>query len=206
MLREGYVAFANYTNGLNRTGWAFFHVITNENFEDDTQVLLYSACNLIEKKGYAAGYLEGYLSRELIYDAYLNFVESVLLDSPNLSEAAYGFINDQITWLESHCISADPSEVAYWDVACAIYQQLKGMYKGYNEGWELTNMQNKKLDFNHFYYLTNMGDLEDIVPALNGTNTPSYFAKGRRPTNMDCTAFIKIIEDDLVCAHTTFNL
>ena len=130
----------------------------------------------------------------------------MLLGSPNLSEAVYGFINDQIAWLESHCSHADPDELAYWDTACAIYQQLRGMYSGYNDGWETDSMKEKMLDFNHFYYLTNMGDLEDIVPALNGTDTPSYFAKGRRPTDMDCTAFIKLIEDDIVCAHTTFNM
>ena len=49
-----------------------------------------------------------------------------------------------------------------------------------------------------------MGDLEDIVPALN--NTAIYTIKGRRSTDMDCTAFVKIIGDDLVCAHTTFNM
>lgn len=95
---------------------------------------------------------------------------------------------------------------SYWELACALLSQLEGMYDGYRTGMQKDGAIDRALDFNHFYYLTNMGDLEDIVPALNNTDTSSYQMKGRRPENMDCTAFVKIIDDDIVCAHTTFNM
>mmetsp|Transcript_39611 Transcript_39611/g.46097 ORF Transcript_39611/g.46097 Transcript_39611/m.46097 type:complete len:355 (-) Transcript_39611:62-1126(-) len=49
-----------------------------------------------------------------------------------------------------------------------------------------------------------MGDLEDIVPAFN--NTEAYALKGMTPENMDCTIFIKLLQDDLVVSHNTHNI
>ena len=52
------------------------------------------------------------------------------------------------------------------------------------------------MDFLHFYYLTNMGDLEDIIPAF----------KNQSRTEMNCNGFIMDIQDDLHVSHNTFNI
>lgn len=133
----------------------------------------------------------------------MNFVASVLEKNPNLSQRANDFINNQTNWLQQQCSSVSQND-SYWNVVCSLIQQLSGLYDGYTSGIQGDGTPEKLLDFAHFYYLTNMGDLEDIVPAFN--NTESYALKGRKPENGDCTIIVKLIEDDLVAAHNTHNM
>lgn len=56
------------------------------------------------------------------------------------------------------------------------------------------------MGFSQFYYLTNMGDLEDIIPAFGqqtGLNETS-----RR----NCNSFVKEINGNLYVTQSTFNI
>ena len=119
---------------------------------------------------FAAGNLEGYLTQNYIFDAYNNFVDSVLNKNAEISTGAKGFINDQLNWINSQ-IQTNGSN--YWRFVKALMAQLDGMYQGYQKKVNETGKSEESLDFFHFYYLSNMGDLEDIIPAFD--NTKMYF-------------------------------
>lgn len=114
---------------------------------------------------YAAGYLEGYLTQEYIYDAYYNFVNSVLEGNENISREAQKFVEDQLKWINQQIIYNNNS--SYWKFVSDLLGQLKGMHEGYRFKVSESQRINESLDFFHFYYLTNMGDLEDIIPAFS---------------------------------------
>lgn len=113
---------------------------------------------------YAAGYLEGYLTQEYIYDAYYNFVNSVLEGNENISKEAQKFVEEQLKWINQQIIYNNSN---YWKFVSDLLGQLKGMHEGYQFKVAESKKNNESLDFFHFYYLTNMGDLEDIIPAFS---------------------------------------
>jgi hypothetical protein len=56
------------------------------------------------------------------------------------------------------------------------------------------------IGFSQFYYLSNMGDLEDIIPAYDqptGLNTTS---------RSNCNSFVKEIAGNLYVTQSTFNI
>ena len=114
---------------------------------------------------FSAGYLEGYLTQQYIYDSYQNFVNSVLSGNHNISEGAKEFILNQLDWIDEQIVSNRQSE--YWQLVKGLIAQLKGMYMGYQSSVNKFRRDNESLDFFHFYFLTNMGDLEDIIPAFD---------------------------------------
>lgn len=115
---------------------------------------------------FAAGNLEGYLTQNYIFDAYNNFVDSVLNKNAEISNGAKGFINDQLNWINSQTQTNGSN---YWRFVKSLMAQLDGMYQGYQKKVNETGKSEESLDFFHFYYLTNMGDLEDIIPAFDTT-------------------------------------
>ena len=121
---------------------------------------------------FAAGNLEGYLTQNYIFDAYNNFVDSVLNKNAEISTGAKGFINDQLNWINSQTQTNGSN---YWRFVKALMAQLDGMYQGYQKKVNEIGKSEESLDFFHFYYLTNMGDLEDIIPAFDNTKMFFFF-------------------------------
>lgn len=115
-----------------------------------------------------AGYLEGYLTQKHIFYAYHNFVDSVLNGNEKISPQAEKFILDNLKWIETQ-ISENPKN-NYWRLVDGLMQQLKGMYDGYIRKVEEETKIEEHLDFFNFYYLSNMGDLEDIIPAFEANH------------------------------------
>lgn len=114
---------------------------------------------------FSAGYLEGYLTQQYISDSYYNFVNSVLSGNPEISSGAEQFVLNQIDWINNQI--KNNIESNYWRLIQGIMNQLKGMYQGYRASLIHQGRETEILDFYHFYYLTNMGDLEDIIPAFS---------------------------------------
>ncbi|EGR29595.1 laminin a family protein, putative [Ichthyophthirius multifiliis] len=75
----------------------------------------------------------------------------------------------------------------------ASFDMIYDAYFNYLYG--ILNGNDLFLTFDQFYYLTNMGDLEDIVNAFKKTNK----------TQQNCNAYVKITPEDLICGHSTFN-
>ena len=75
----------------------------------------------------------------------------------------------------------------------ATCEQLRGMYLGYRS--QVAAFKPKmRLTRTEFYYLTYMGDLEDLN---------AYY--GKRERNKECTGFVKLVDGgkNIVAAHNT---
>lgn len=80
----------------------------------------------------------------------------------------------------------------------ALTEQLRFMYRGFLTRLHEENRLDMYIGFSQFYYLTNMGDLEDIIPAFTGIQIPNSYRKS-------CSSFVKIVNGDLLVAHNTWN-
>lgn len=140
---------------------------------------------------YAAGYYEGYSSWLEIWNAWNNFNNGGLNGAGTLPGEAQPFVTNQTNWALS-MFQSNPND-PYWSLVNVTYSQVFGMYAGYIA--QIGNNSQYYLTFDQFYFLTNMGDLEDIVPGFQNLSAVLN----------SCTGFIKLTEDDLISAHTTWN-
>ncbi len=76
------VAWATFLDQINSTGWSQLTVTASPSFDDVAQ-------------GYAMGFLEGTLTAQRIYQAYLNYVATMPANTPQILK----FCNDQVQTL-----------------------------------------------------------------------------------------------------------
>ncbi len=145
-----------------------------------------------EEGCFGAGYLEGALSAEEIYQGYLNYIADQNQNKRRLPEKVEGFIGEMLEWVREQ-IREQPSS-AYWKVAACFLSQYEGMYAGYQSVAKGTE---KELMLEEFHVLTFMGDLEDLMAAYGGAE-----AKERK----DCTGIVTEIPGEVLVAHNTHNI
>lgn len=112
------------------------------------------------------------------------------------------FVSQQMAWLRNQVAqNTDPTNELYhyWQHIGSTLSQLDGLVDGYNNC-----TSNQTLRFDQVYMLTNMGDLEDILPAFGESSTSLKYMKEWR---MECSGLIKLHPElkDLYAGHTTFN-
>lgn len=74
------------------------------------------------------------------------------------------------------------------------------MYRGFLLRLHQENRLDMYIGFSQFYYLTNMGDLEDIIPAFrqsSGLNSTS---------RANCNSYVKELAGNLYVTQSTFNI
>eukprot|EP01017_Pseudomicrothorax_dubius_P026478 TRINITY_DN2957_c0_g1_i2.p1 TRINITY_DN2957_c0_g1~~TRINITY_DN2957_c0_g1_i2.p1 ORF type:complete len:512 (+),score=91.97 TRINITY_DN2957_c0_g1_i2:67-1602(+) len=182
---DSVVAWGVFNNTINKTGWSSLTIFTNSRFRDTIQYMY-------------AGYLEGFVTYELIWAAYNNFRNSVL-EGKDIPTKAQEFVTEQNNWL-AHQMKAQKQDRDFWASVEGLMTQVRGMWNGYIHAVKAANETEKNLSFDLFYYLTNMGDLEDIVPAF------SYHPAVKNPAFSECSAFIRLVNGSLLTGHNTYNI
>ncbi|XP_004635999.1 putative phospholipase B-like 2 [Octodon degus] len=182
------VAWANLTNAIHETGWAFLELGTSGNYNDSLQA-------------YAAGVVEASVSEELIYMHWMNTMVNYC--GPFEYEVGYcerlkGFLEANLEWMQQEMERQQDSP--YWHQVRLTLLQLKGLEDSY-EGrlsFPTGRFSIKPLGF---LLLQISGDLEDLEPALNKTKTRATLGSG------SCSALIKLLpgQQDLLVAHNTWN-
>jgi len=137
------VAWGIYDNTIMETGWAQLHIKTGENFDDQKQM-------------FAAGYLEGYLTRHQI----LAFHENTKADHESIHDPLRKFMTTQDTYLRDQ-VKANKGDV-FWIQVNLVLQQLDGIIKGYNENMEVS----ERLDLEELWIINMDGDLIELENAL----------------------------------------
>ncbi|XP_036785324.2 putative phospholipase B-like 2 [Manis pentadactyla] len=182
------VAWANLTNAIRETGWAFLELHTNGRYSDSLQA-------------YAAGVVEAAVSEELIYMHWMNTVVNYC--GPFEYEVGYcerlkNFLEANLEWMQDEM--ALNKDTAYWHQVRLTLLQLKGLEDSYegNVAFPTGRFTIKPLGF---LLLQIAGDLEDLEPALNKTKTKHVVGSG------SCSALIKLLpgQSDLLVAHNTWN-
>ncbi|XP_062038791.1 putative phospholipase B-like 2 [Lepus europaeus] len=182
------VAWANLTNAIHETGWAFLEVGTNGDYDDGLQA-------------YAAGVVEASASEELIYMHWMNTVVNYC--GPFEYEVGYcerlkHFLEANLEWMQKEMeLNKDST---YWHQVRLTLLQLKGLEDSY-EGRVTFPTGSFTIKPLGFLLLQISGDLEDLEPALNRTKTQAALGSG------SCSALIKLLPGhrDLLVAHNTWN-
>ncbi|XP_040842876.1 putative phospholipase B-like 2 isoform X1 [Ochotona curzoniae] len=182
------VAWANLTNAIHETGWAFLEVGTSGDYNDSLQA-------------YAAGVVEASVSEELIYMHWMNSVVNYC--GPFEYEVDYcerlkRFLEANLEWMQEEMESNRGS--MYWHQVQLTLLQLKGLEDSY-EGRVSFPVGRFTIKPLGFLLLQISGDLEDLEPALNKTKTKAVLGSG------SCSALIKLLpgQQDLLVAHNTWS-
>ncbi|KAF6278317.1 phospholipase B domain containing 2 [Rhinolophus ferrumequinum] len=182
------VAWANLTNAIHETGWAFLELHTNGHYNDSLQA-------------YAAGVVEAAVSEGLIYMHWMNTVVNYC--GPFEYEVGYceklkSFLEANLEWMQEEMDLNRDS--AYWHQVRLTLLQLKGLEDSY-EGSVTFPTGKFTIKPLGFLLLQISGDLEDLELALNKTKTKHTVGSG------SCSALIKLLpgRSDLLVAHNTWN-
>ncbi|XP_069848073.1 putative phospholipase B-like 2 [Dipodomys merriami] len=187
-LHPGAVAWANLTNAIRETGWAFLELGTNGSYNDSLQA-------------YAAGVVEASVSEELIYMHWMNTVVNYC--GPFEYEVGYceklkSFLEANLAWMQAEMEQQVNS--TYWHQVRLTLLQLKGLEDSY-EGRVAFPTEKFTIKPLGFLLLQLSGDLEDLEPALNKSNSKPVLGSG------SCSALVKLLPGhrDLLVAHNTWN-
>ncbi|XP_007529445.1 putative phospholipase B-like 2 [Erinaceus europaeus] len=182
------VAWANLSNAIHETGWAFLEVHTSGHCNDSLQA-------------YAAGVVEAAVSQELIYMHWMNTVVNYC--GPFEYEVGYceklkSFLEINLDWMQKMMQTGE--DTSYWHQVRLTLLQLKGLEDSY-EGTIAFPTGSFTVKPLGFLLLQLSGDLEDLEPALNKTKTKRVLGSG------SCSALIKLLpgHSDLLVAHNTWN-
>lgn len=183
-LNDNIAGIASFWDNRTTDGWTYYTIKTSSNFPDWFQT-------------FAAGYAEGYLTYDLIWDTWHNniiFTKSQdkngkFMDYPEL---VTDFLDNQIQWISSQV--SKNSEDSYWQLVNITLAQLYGMYRGYNEAITVNKQINKFLTFIEFYTLTYAPELADILYKFSLINDEVP----------RCSFLLRLTEDNLFVSHNTW--
>ena len=145
------LAHAHYSQNLNTHGMNYLQIYTNP------------LVSTLEQH-HAAGFLEGYTTYLEIQSAYLNY-QNFRLKTQSLSPKLQTFINSQFEFIDT--MAARFPRDLYWQTAYNYLEQCRYIYRGFLTRLHTENRLDLTLPFSNFYYLTNAGDLRELIPALN---------------------------------------
>ena len=194
-LNDDTIAIAKYTLGLLTIGWDLLAIKTNKKFDDLTQAE-------------AAGYLEGFLTRERIYNHWRNLHIKTWGENKQMPENVKEFLQAQKNFVEESFKKNENDPVIY--NAYLLNIQFTGLINGYNEN--LIHNITKQIDFFDFHTISSFGDLFDIIHYKNRQSRPEFSKMSTEDiishihrTN-HCSAIFKAKEDfsDIYFGHNSW--
>lgn len=190
------VAWADYTDARNTTGWAFLQIATRPHDDEDTG-----------GARYAAGYLEGYVTWRLIWYHYSNVMAKFFRDGA-VPQPLVDFLNANDQWVIKQInTNFNPNDKLYWQTVNDLYAQLDGLAAGYQAAAP-PSMSISRLGM----LIVNLqGDLGDIMQSLTPSHQRTNFANMSKAEvlayDLDrthCSAIVKLLPDgsELYTSHT----
>ncbi|KAM6943857.1 putative phospholipase B-like 2 isoform 2-T2 [Lycodopsis pacificus] len=186
--REDFVAWANFTDDINTSGWSFLEITTSSRYNDSVQA-------------YAAGAVEAAVTSQLIYKHWMNTLLSYCGPFTSVSgycERLKAFITTNMQWVQEQ-MEKQPSS-PYWYQVRLTLLQLKGLEDSYNDQLSLPI---GSFSLNPFGFLLFQlgGDLEDLESALNKSSQTRPLGSG------SCSALIKLLPNnkELLVSHDTWG-
>lgn len=189
-LAWGYVA-----DKIEETGWSYFVVESNSDYSDSLQAT-------------AAGYIEGALMQERIFQNNVNLYNEMFNDT-GPADITANFISDQFDW-NQQMIHTYAEVDPFWNQIALIYDQLNGMYQGYSDK---CNSVEEELAWWDLLYMNLAGDMGDIQMTVNSTlridftNATLPAVLSAIAKNEHCSALIKVTDGNtnLLVGHTTWD-
>ena len=181
-----YIASAYYTPNLSEVGWDFLSITTNNMFSDELQAE-------------AAGRLEASLTKDRIYNHYINMIST----AGHLDSQVANFFIKQEEYLLSKKNEYNSNSILY--NAYLLYLQFKGLREQYNKEVE----DEKKIEDVEFNVLNSFGDVFDIKDKYSN---PSFDTMNKEEMydyfllNNHCSAMFKLKYDlsDIFFGHNSW--
>ena len=194
------IASATYINSYETKGWDFL-TISSYDLDNNT----YSDSN----KAYAMGYVEGIINNQRIYQIYRNLLYfSYYKDGNIIPDNLKEFMSKNLEYMKKTCLEKKDKEI-YWEHVYYIYQQMLGLYEGYNSACD----ENKKLGFIDFQLVVANSDMEDAINYKDKSRRPNFknmtSDEIRLYTDLHthCSALVKAANDfsDIWFGHNTWT-
>ena len=194
------VASATYINSYETKGWDFLTISSYEkpdNKYDDSI------------KSYAMGYLEGILNKDRIFSIYRNLMYFSFFDNNiTFPDSLIEYISKNLEYMKKKSLENKDTD-PYWEHVYYIYQQMMGMFDGYNSVAE----NEKKLSLIYFQMVVANADFEDAVYYKNTKKRPNFknmtLEEIRTFTALHthCSALVKVANDlsDVWIGHNTWT-
>ncbi|KAK9798176.1 hypothetical protein WJX73_007462 [Symbiochloris irregularis] len=193
-------AFGSYTDGSNSvSGWGQLHIATTEGQPDLTALR-------------AAGYLEGWLTAERIYDHHVNMKAFYNLSTNKPAD----WLVEQDAWARQQV--AEHASDAQWTLVGLLHAQQDGLLEGYNA--RVTSLQQSlggaaalpHLTKTDLLLVSAVGDLGDLQPALEprGVKLQDMQDPGavmaKLTETSKCSALVKVTGnlDNLLLSHSSW--
>ncbi|KAL1444137.1 hypothetical protein MTO96_030034 [Rhipicephalus appendiculatus] len=180
-------AWGSFKNAINKTGFSFLDLYTNEALPDDHQA-------------YAAGFLEGYITQDLIRMHYDNMWADYCKDEEAYCKRLSSFLQENLQFMFKNVVMYH-RHVPYWHQVYLVLQQMKGM----EDGRTADSRRYFPLAFDMNITATLMlnlhGDVEDLERVLKRRVPSRAVGEG------SCSALIKLLpgNKDLYFAHNTWT-
>jgi hypothetical protein len=189
-----YVATATFSDATNHSSnFGVLEIQTSSTASDNDQM-------------FAAGFAEGYLTAERIFQHYNNMMCQVDCSGSVPVELSNFFV-EQDAWARRQ-VAANPTD-SFWMHIGSLQSQLGGVEKGYSESaFGSTN----PLSPWAFTMINGMGDLFDIIPAVTPSARPNFNkmtyhqARSYLTRVGHCSALIKLLDDmsDIYVGHNAW--
>lgn len=177
----------------NSTGWSVLEIETNEKVADMDQA-------------YAAGLLEGTITRDMISLHLINTVGDFCDESSAQCESLITFLQANFKWIQSKIKAHE--EDPYWFHVNLILHQFYGLYNGYynktvNTIERQDMLQTMIRDVRPYLKLLALqlnGDISELFASFSKVSNP--FMAG------SCSALIKLLPNnsDLLTSHVTWTV
>eukprot|EP00128_Syssomonas_multiformis_P006089 Colp12_sorted_trinity150504_noHs@9576 len=111
------VAWASFDDALETKGWGELKIRTNRAFKDTQQ-------------SYAAGYLEGALTANRIYENHQS-MSAFWFKNSSIGDIYVKFVEEQEKWMAKK-IAHKSKKSAFWRQVSYVSEQFEGLVDGYN--------------------------------------------------------------------------
>ena len=200
------IAYGFFNDTIPQNGWSQLFITTNPGYSDEIQM-------------FGAGFLEGALTKERIYQTKLNFFASTF-GNQSVPEALVQFVDKNEKWTRQQAElnirgNSNQTTKLYWQNIALSIAQMDGLIAGYRQycdkEQDLTAMEMMLINLS--------GDLTVLLPALapelvvpnlsrrNWQDMDMKEAFAYTTLRSKCSALIKLVPDysEIFMAHSTWG-
>lgn len=199
-IQEGdntWISSSNYSPAQeHKSNFAQLKIKTNAAFNDAEQM-------------FGAGFAEGYLTAESIWQHYQNMMCQVDCSGAVPVELSTFFV-EQDSWARANV--EKNKDCSYWQFIGGLLSQMDGLMEGYSASAYVKEQSDKALNPWAFIMINSLGDLFDILPAVTPAKRPLFhkmkLSELRRYQERTghCSALVKLQDDqsEMFMAHNAW--
>ena len=165
-----------YRNEINTTGWALLQLHTKDTVSDVIQA-------------FGAGYLEGWVTRDLIFLQYRNTIVGRCDGKQGLCDKIRKWVRDNTDWVRKKLDVARRKD-EYWHQVGLFYDQMEGLYTGYKAS--VAGTARDVVTFDDIMTMNIFGDLEDLEQVFDVTEKVPPKVRGIG----HCSALIRLLPNN----------